>query len=943
MSQAALERQIRPIYDALDTGSNKSAIQACNKLLKKHPNLSLVKALKALAVVRTNKIEESLPICDEVLASKPTDLDTLNAMMHVLRALGRHTDMVNMFDEAYKRQPTNEDLGAQSFFANVRAGRWKAAQQVATRMHKQFKSDRFIYWSVMSAVLQAKDPSTPPTTRPILFQLAHRLLLTTPVPPTATADRLHLHVTVLRELSLYDEARQLLETTVGKAIVKTSIVVDELRREVAVESGRWKEEGREAARRLVEEKDRNWLEFRSVLDSAFSDIIPGEDIPEPVITQVKETRDLLAGIAEADGRTDRGAALALVELEWRAREKGVSSHSNELLKMLRKYVEKFGDKACCFEDIRQFVAFKGSEDGLRSWVSYLDEHQHSVESATDLQRSINTHKLRRNALTTAELTPDLELERALTYTKQYLSALPLGKELPETELQPADDLILLAAQAFVSTWTLAHDETFLYNAVSALEYALTRSKHSYLIRLHLIRIYRLLGAPSLAWKHYHDMNVKQVQNDTLSHFTLARASTFSLVATGDLQFSQEILESSQIYSSNSSDTADYIVRAFGAEKYSQIPDFISFEERLDNSLQRDLIKIEHVLMRLTHEPIMDVTDTELIELKFIFDRLHFDNRDFDVLLDYQPRVQTSFNEQTLMLGSSPGLGWLMTFLRIYIRVFQQATDIDDTVEDKLLIGDRPKVNETPENKIPLTDRLLTRKPEELAELTKEELSLFEFAMALCDWLGPYHDHARPPAAVVLAEAAKQAEERSGKVTKSSGTSSNGSSSPNGNGHAKKSEPPAVKPPPEVVTRFFDDMAKRFEEVADGKHLPCEVLHVATLTQEALIILVLATMRFKTPAVVKVNKFGGLTGTFKELRTNALAVVKNMAGTLTKLASREDTSEQRKAFVVSCQKLQTCPEFEHDFILGVAKRVGEARKRVMDGVSKGMLKVGQNLP
>ena len=36
-----------------------------------------------------NKIEESLPICDEVLASKPTDLDTLNVMMLVLRALGR--------------------------------------------------------------------------------------------------------------------------------------------------------------------------------------------------------------------------------------------------------------------------------------------------------------------------------------------------------------------------------------------------------------------------------------------------------------------------------------------------------------------------------------------------------------------------------------------------------------------------------------------------------------------------------------------------------------------------------------------------------------------------------------------------------------------------------------------------------------------------------------
>lgn len=35
-----------------------------------------------------------------------------------------------MFEEAYKQLPANEDLGAQTFFANVRASNWKSAQQV---------------------------------------------------------------------------------------------------------------------------------------------------------------------------------------------------------------------------------------------------------------------------------------------------------------------------------------------------------------------------------------------------------------------------------------------------------------------------------------------------------------------------------------------------------------------------------------------------------------------------------------------------------------------------------------------------------------------------------------------------------------------------------------------------------------------------------------------
>jgi len=42
-------------------------------------------------------------------------------------------DMVKMFEEAYKQQPHNEELAAQTFFANVRALQWKSAQLVCFR------------------------------------------------------------------------------------------------------------------------------------------------------------------------------------------------------------------------------------------------------------------------------------------------------------------------------------------------------------------------------------------------------------------------------------------------------------------------------------------------------------------------------------------------------------------------------------------------------------------------------------------------------------------------------------------------------------------------------------------------------------------------------------------------------------------------------------------
>jgi len=85
------------------------------------------------------------------------------------------TDLVTMFDEAFKKQPSNEDLGIQTFFANVRTSNWKSAHQVcqsvkvnitfwvgclkiATRMYKQFQEDRYLSWSIISAVLQVCFP-----------------------------------------------------------------------------------------------------------------------------------------------------------------------------------------------------------------------------------------------------------------------------------------------------------------------------------------------------------------------------------------------------------------------------------------------------------------------------------------------------------------------------------------------------------------------------------------------------------------------------------------------------------------------------------------------------------------------------------------------------------------------------------------------------------------
>ena len=93
----------------------------------------------------------------------------------------------------------------------------------------------------------------------------------------------------------------------------------------------------------------------------------------------------------------------------------------------------------------------------------------------------------------SEITVEWELKHVTVYTKYYFQGLLLGDGLPSTELQPADDLLLLAGNTFINLWKLTGDEGHLFNAVYLLEFGLAKSKHSFLARLLLIRIYRLLG------------------------------------------------------------------------------------------------------------------------------------------------------------------------------------------------------------------------------------------------------------------------------------------------------------------------------------------------------------------------------------------------------------------------------------------------------------------
>lgn len=98
---------------------------------------------------------------------------------------------------------------------------------------------------------QASDPSTAPGMKTLLFKLAHRLVTSSPTPSYLTADRFHMHISILKELELYDEANTLLESDIGKTICSTSLACDQTRREIWRGRGLFGEEGQRAQQKIL--------------------------------------------------------------------------------------------------------------------------------------------------------------------------------------------------------------------------------------------------------------------------------------------------------------------------------------------------------------------------------------------------------------------------------------------------------------------------------------------------------------------------------------------------------------------------------------------------------------------------------------------------------------------------------------------------------------------
>lgn len=551
-----------------------------------------------------------------------------------------------------KAEPANEELGNQWFIAMVRNHDYKGQQAAAITLQKNFKSNKYHWWSIMSLVLQAISATGNSLSLTLAERMATRALSEGRL---TRSEEFYLLLRIYILQQKHAEALSYLHGTdskkveLGNKYLPGNIELLRTKRDLLQKTGEWKALHDET-KKALEGGDEDWNTI-----AAFCSAV--KELPN----QQSDSKNLLKSLAEAASPAHRGTSLARLELATK-----LDASKADIIDLCGYYFTAMGSKFCYFEDIQPYlIGIEAAE--LHKLVNDLDERTLTVsDPLRKVRERINVAKLHRYCELTSRTDLGAALSNAAKYTQEYADALPLGRGLEDTETQHGNPFVLLAAHWLIDA--AAHDQKHLIQAVVILEHAIRRSRADYQLKLLLIRLYRLLGSFERAIEIYETLDIKQVQNDTLSHYLNARIA--SLAPLDRLQ--PLLSQAESVYRSNEDETPDLITQAYNYGTYSKIEEFIEFGDRLETSVQRSLTAIERIRLGLLCVPAAYTNSNQYNAtseaMSFIGKVQHpllersemgpfRDNRDVKVLDTFTPAAALSTRDMTLA-GPQPAEGWI---------------------------------------------------------------------------------------------------------------------------------------------------------------------------------------------------------------------------------------------------------------------------------------------
>ncbi|CAG9862424.1 unnamed protein product [Phyllotreta striolata] len=647
---SVVERRLRPIYDWLDSGNNKKALQECEKVLKKTPTLQCAKALKALTLHRMGKQNECNAILELLTKEIPSDDATLQAMALCYREMQELEKICRLYELVVKNNPNNEELHTHLFMSYVRISDFKSQQQTAMALYKSKPKNPYYCWAVMSVILQAtrgeglKDAQK----QKLLLCLAERMFTKLLNDNKVDAEQeVQLYIIILNLLEKYEDILDILNGPLGSKLQCTNIPQAKL--EYLIKLKKWSEVNVICKGILIYSVDR-WDIWKEYINSMFR-LIPaessisvtgssGDDADSPDDTPEK-AHEFICGIVEngtENGYLLRGPYLARFELCSRLQEKQMnySDLLGDLTELFIEYFRKFGHKQCCVTDLRSYLKLLDSDKKIDLSSRLIKDVGISStgvpQTENQMQRHICALQLSRlcgghRNLPTEHLKA-LITALSLHYQHGYQT---YGMNLLPTDLGPSDPYALMAAHCLYDLALAENSSNCIVVALMVLESLLKNSPNNFHAKLLAIKLYHVLGGGVSAHEMYNSLDAKHLQLDSLGYVHCARLPTTGLFTLCTNMFETTL----KFFSSNYKDSSDHLTFSYKFGSFTKIEEFMDFRERLNNSLHYKTVLIDKVILNLVECMSLETLYSLSISTDINWEILR-DNHDLSVYNSWDP-------------------------------------------------------------------------------------------------------------------------------------------------------------------------------------------------------------------------------------------------------------------------------------------------------------------
>ena len=195
----------------------------------------------------------------------------------------------------------------------------------------------------------------------------------------------------------------------------------------------------------------------------------------------------------------------------------------------------------------------------------------------------------------------------------YDISLYLNQELPITERHPADDAAILASMALIHVANTGLG-TALLRSTAILETLLEGSKHNYDALLIQIRLCLRLGLPSLAFEHYVQLSVKNMQQATLSwilytHISMIHPYPYvhqhsTTEAPPIIDMSEDITGALDWHAIADQTLSEYMIKMLREGQFDMLVDTLALQRSLKMGFSKLLLVSERLrIQNVTGAPI----------------------------------------------------------------------------------------------------------------------------------------------------------------------------------------------------------------------------------------------------------------------------------------------------------------------------------------------------